>query len=540
MGGTPEPPFMSDSWALARYQAIAAYIALVPKRGDRRALLDQLAARSWTGPDGEPFTVSAETLRVWARRYRHGGLDGLRDRSPAVPGVQALTEEEVALFCDLKREVSARSLDRLIQIAEDLELVTPGKVRRSTLHRVLAANNLSARRMAARPRDDLDRFEAGFPNELWQSDMLEGPMLPDPDKKGAHRKAWLYTFLDDHSRLCLHGRFSFKGDLPALELVFRRSVQKFGKPVRVYYDNGAVYRSHHMRHIVACLGVHVILFTRVRRPMGHGKIEAFNRLIVSAFLAEVAPAKLTTLDQLNEAWLAWSDGVYNVSIHGETGERPRDRWRRGLAKIAFADEDKLRAAFLWTEKRTPDKSGIFSLFGTEYQVGPELAKKVVDVKYDPESLGQVEVWLDDRLVERSRPFVVNRHRRPLPPPKSKSKAGAAEKPPVAPKKATANWLGHLVARRRAQNFVEPTPQMLAEDALKRRMELDAAVVDVLAARVDPGVVDTPTIRAFLDRVGPWDPARVGELLDTFLRDHPRDSHIQVVLDALHAQLKDLS
>lgn len=530
---------MSDPWALARYQVIAAYVALVPKRGGRRKLLEQLAERSWVGPDGEPFTVSAETIRTWARRYRRGGLEGLRDRAPAKPGALALTEEEVALFCDLKREVSARSLDRLIRIAEDLELVARGKVRRSTLHRALAANDLSARRVAERPRDDLDRFEAGFPNELWQSDMLEGPMLPDPAKKGAFRRAWLYTFLDDHSRMCLHGRFSFKGDLPALELVFRRSVQKFGKPVKVYYDNGAVYRSHHMKHIVASLGVHGILFTRVRRPMGHGKIEAFNRLITSAFLAEIAPAKLTTLDQLNEAWLAWSDGEYNVTDHGETGEPPRSRWRRGLAKIAFADEDKLRTAFLWTEKRTPDKSGIFSLFGTEYQVGPELAKKVVEVKYDPESLGQVEVWFGDRLIERAKPFVVQRHRRPLPPPKSKA-AAAAEKPAPAAKKATANWLGYLVARRRAQNFVEPTPQALAEEAHTRRMELDASVVDVLAARLDPGVVDSPTIRTFLDRVGPWDPSRVTELLDLFLRDHPRDSHIQVVLDALHAHLKDPS
>ena len=528
---------MSDPWALARYQVIAAYIALVPKHGERRKLLDQLAARSWTGPDGEPFTVSAETLRTWARRYRRDGLDGLRDRTPAKPGAQALTDEEIALFCDLKREVPARSLDRLIRIAEELGLVPREKVRRSTLHRALLANELSARRVAERPRDDLDRFEAGYPNELWQSDMLEGPLLPDPAKKGAFRRAWLYTFLDDHSRMCLHGRFSFKGDLPALELVFRRSIQKFGKPIRVYYDNGAVYRSHHMRHIIGCLGVHGILFTRVRRPMGHGKIEAFNRLITSAFLAEIAPARLTTLDQVNEAWLAWSDREYNLRVHGETGERPRDRWRKGLAKVAFADEDKLRAAFLWSEKRTPDKSGIFSLFGTEYQVGTELAKKAVEVRYDPESLTQVEVWFGDKLVERCRPFVVQRHRRPLPAPGRKA-ANRAEK--SSPAKATANWLGHLVSRRRAENFVEPTPQALAEDAHNRRMELDATVVDVLAARLDPGVVDGSTIRTFLDRVGPWDPARVAEAVDGFLLDHPRDSHIQLILDAIHAQLKDPS
>jgi transposase InsO family protein len=447
----PEAP-LSDPWALARYQAIAAYVALVPERGERRTLLEALAARSWPGPDGEAFTASAETLRVWARRYRTGGLNALWDTPPKRPGIRALTEEERAMFCALKREVSARSLDRLIEIAEQLELIEADKARRSTVHRALRAEHLSARRPRSTPSVDLDRFEAGFPNELWQSDMLEGPLLPDPEKKGGHRRAWLYTFLDDHSRMCLHGRFSFKGDLPALELVFRRSMQKYGKPARVYYDNGAVYRSGHMRHIVACLGIHGIVFTQVRRPMGHGKIEAFNRLITSAFLAEV-PASRITLEGLNEAWLAWADGVYNLRVHGETGEVPRDRWRRRIAEVRFVDEDTLRDAFLWTETRTPDKSGIFSLFGTEYQVRPALAKKKIEVRYDPENLALVEAWFEDRLVERIQPFVVGRHRRPLPSP------GPAA-PKAGPKPATprADWLGHLVARRRAQNFVEPTPQ----------------------------------------------------------------------------------
>ena len=522
---------MSDPWALARYQAIAAYIALVPKRGERRALLLRLADRSWPGPDGEAFTASAETLRVWARRYRTGGLDALRDVPPVSPGIRALTPEEVALFCALKREVPARSLDRLIEIAEALELIEKGKARRSTVHRALRAEDLSGRRPRKVANEDLDRFEAGFPNEIWQSDMLEGPLLPDPDKRGAQRRAWLYTFLDDHSRMCLHGRFSFKGDLPALELVFRRSLQKFGMPARVYYDNGAVYRSRHMRHIVACLGIHGIVFTRAYRPMGHGKIEAFNRLITSAFLAEVPAARLTTLDALNEAWLAWSDGVYNLRVHGETGEAPRDRWRRRLGDVRFADEDKLRNAFLWSEHRTPDKAGVFSLFGTEYQVGHALAKKKIEIRYDPENLSLVEAWHNGRLVERVGPFVVGRHRRPHPVPGDKAPRPAKPAP-------VANYLGHLVQKRREQNFVEPTPQALAEALATRRAEADAAVFDVLAARLDPAVVDPGTIRAFLLRVGPWDAVRVAELADHFFALHPRDTHVQVLLDHLNSQLKE--
>ena len=102
----------------------------------------------------------------------------------------------------------------------------------------------------------------------------------------------------------------------------------------------------------------------------------------------------------------------------------------------------------------------------------------------------------------------------------------------------ANYLGHLVQKRREQNFVEPTPQALAEALATRRAEADAAVFDVLAARLDPAVVDPPAIRAFLLRVGPWDAVRTAELADHFFALHPRDTHVQVLLDHLHSQLKE--
>ena len=281
---TSSDPPDARSKALVRYQILSAYLALDPQRGQRRVLLEQLARKTWTGADGEPFHVSAETIRAWVRRYRRGGLTALADKAKPRRGVRVLTPALVKLVCDLKREVPERSLDRILRILEDTGLVTPGVVRRSTLHRVLAREGISGRDASPSERQDLDRFEADAPNDMWQSDMLAGPWLPDPERPGKMRRAWLYAFLDDHSRLCLHGRFSFKGDLPALELVFRRAMQKYGKPTRVYYDNGATYRSHHMRQIVGEIGIQGITFTKTYRPMGHGKIEAFNRYVVGGMI----------------------------------------------------------------------------------------------------------------------------------------------------------------------------------------------------------------------------------------------------------------
>lgn len=510
--------------ALLRYQAISAYLALDPPRGKRGPTLRKLASKTWVSPDGNQVRFASETLRGWIRRYRRGGLDALEDKPRPRRGVQALTPEQIELFCDLKREVPQRSLERLLLIATDLGLVAPDTVSRSTLHRILQTRGLSGRPKPAASVADLDRFEADAPNELWQSDMLAGPWLPDPSAPDKMKRTWLYAFIDDHSRLLLAGRFAFKGDLPALELVFRQALRRHGVPTRVYYDNGATYRSRHMKQVVAALGIHRMVFTTPYRPQGHGKVEAFNRLCNSAFIAEVKASTITTLDALNAAFGAWVDRFYNLREHSEISQTPRDRWRAGIDKVRHIDEEVLRRAFLWSDTRKADKSGVFSLFGCRYQVGADLANRKVELRYDPEHLGELEVWSGGRFAERVRPFEVQRHRRPK----------KVEPVPEVPAKPTADWLGHLVSERQADLAADPEAELRRE--LERRRLLDVGVIDVLRDRLDPDVMDADAVRTWLERYGPLEPEPIASLLDLALPTMGCSLHVQQYLDMVYAAL----
>jgi transposase InsO family protein len=512
-----------DPWALIRYQVIAPYIAADPPRGQRGALRRQLADRVWTGPDGEPFTVAAETIRTWVRRYRNRGLAGLQDAPRARAGVQILTDEQQELVCRLKREVPERSLDRIIEIAEGLGLAPAGKLKRSTVHRVLQARGLSARGARTPDRKDLDRFESASPGALWQSDLLVGPWLPDPDKAGKMRRAKLYAFCDDHSRLLLAGRFHFSEALPHLELVFRDAIRAWSLPVRVYYDNGAVYRSRHMAQVVAELGIERIVFTQPYRPMGHGKVEALNRYIRSSFLAELKASSITTLDGLNEAFAAWTE-QYNSRPHSETGEAPKVRYRRGLDKLRFVDERQLHQAFLWKETRKADKAGVLSLMGCRYQVSAKLADRKVELRFDPEQLDKIEVWHRGLFAERTAPLQIHAHRRPRDPGLQVTEV---------PAEPTGDWLGHLVQQRRSQGFVEPTPAQLGERARAERADADEAVVAVLGRLLDADALDIDAARGWLDRFGPLDPGHIeAELAARLALGERADRHVTEILDAL--------
>lgn len=514
--------------ALARYEVISAYLALVPARGHKRKLLERLATKTWTDADGEPMTVTAETLRAWVRRYRRGGLQALRDKPREKRGVAVLTPEQCELVCRLKEDVPERSLERVIRIAEESQLVAPGVLRRSTVHRVLQVKGLSARKAQVPDAQDLDRFEADFPNDLWQSDMLKGPWLPDPARPGKVRQAHLYAFIDDHSRLVLHGRFDFREDLPILELVFRRAVQRWGKPRRLYYDNGLVYRAGHMHQIIASLGCHRIIYTQSYRPMGHGKIEAVNRSVRGQFLAELKVSPVRTLDELNEAFSAWVDLEYNAKVHSETEQRPIDRWRQGCDRVQYAEQEVIRQAFVWKELRTPDKTGVFSLLGTRYQVGPGLGRHRIEVRFDPEAMHEVEVWQGNKFVERTRPLQIQAHRRPTARQQEQHETQAPAKAPVA------NWLGHLVDKHRKQSLVESTPAMTHQ---QQREAADFELLALLEQRLAPGAFDKAAAQELLQRFGPFDPLAAAAALDAHLaRGIPLDQHVGFYVDLIRMTL----
>ena len=508
------------AWALARYQIVSAYVALDPPRGKREATRKELEAKTWLGPDGEPMAVTSETIRTWVRRYNKKGLNGLKNKVRPKRGVQVLDPSQIEFLCQLKKDVPERSLNRLIEIAENTKHFELGVLRRSTVHRVLQAHGLSKRKARTPDAQDLDRFEADFPNDLWQSDMLKGPWLPDPKNPGKTRQAYLFAFIDDHSRILLYGRFFFRENLPCLEMVFRRALQKFGVPRRVYYDNGQVYRSNHMKQIVATLGIYRPIFTKAYRPMGHGKIEAFNRNVRSTFLAELKASKISTLDGLNEAFHAWGEYDYNRRVHSELKESPAERYKKGQHHVRYPDEADLHQAFLFKENRIPDKSGVLSLLGIRYQVGPDLAKRRIELRFDPEAMHEIDVWHKGQFVERVRPLNIQAHRRPKARPHNEGSDSSTPSTPVV------DWLGHLVERSRQKGDFEPSPRQEAEARSERRRQADHDVLKVLQDRLAEEVVEPAAVQRWLDRYGPVDSKAFSEMLDNLLdQGEPPDRYV---------------
>jgi putative transposase len=95
-----------------------------------------------------------------------------------------------------------------------------------------------------------------------------------------------------------YAAFALSENLAAFLPVLEQAVRRRGLCSRLYVDNGAVYRSHHLSLVCAKLGV-TLIHARPYLPQGKGKIERFFRTVRMQLLPVLASADLQSLEALN-------------------------------------------------------------------------------------------------------------------------------------------------------------------------------------------------------------------------------------------------
>ena len=283
-----------------------------------------------------------------------------------------------------------------------------------------------------------------------------------------------------------------------------------------------VFKSNHMKIVCAELGIHHPIHTRPYRPMGHGKIEAFNRFCVNHFIAEVKASKIVTLHQLNEAFFAWVGEEYNLRKHAEIGMTPKQRWTNDASRIQYVEEEKLRIAFLWRERRTPDKAGVLRLFHHRYKVSPLLAKKRVEVRYDPETLDHIEIYLDGVFRQRAKPLQITPNRAPREPLPLEQDQMPEEK---------TDYLGWLTGEHKKKIKITPANGKSSGDN-----QTLAGFLQILREYISKEVFDEKEAAAFFQTFGPFDPDRLKRILDDLLAVEPKDLHISFYLNHIQTKL----
>jgi len=374
--------------ALFRFGVISDLVGATRlDHGEFGRLVQEKSRQRWNIPYSGRTRLSTSTIRRWVALYEKSGrqLGALRPEPRSDIGASRQVDEDTVLaLCRLRKAKPTLPVVRLIAEMEDKGLVSPGyTLHLSTAYRILKQAGLSGR--PGSDPVDRRRFEAEFPNDIWQSDVMHGPQVLVDGKK---RKSYLIAFLDDHSRLIPHGAFYLSENLASWLEAFRFALSTRGVPRKLYVDNGAAFRSRHLEKVCACLGI-ALTHTPPYTPQGRGKIERFFRTVRGQLLPAFAGQNL---EQLNQMFTDWLHMEYHQRPHSATTQPPLERFSRHLELIRKPPMD-LDDYFRKEVRRRVNKDRTVSINGRLYEAPTRLIGQQVSLLYHEQAPDRVEIVL---------------------------------------------------------------------------------------------------------------------------------------------------
>jgi len=426
--------------ALFRYSLIREAADPELSKAERGRLVRALAARDHLGPDGERVRVARNTVDRWIRAWRSGGFDALM---PAARTSTPVTSAAVLdLAVKLKREAPGRTAAQVVEVMRAAEGSAPSE---RTIQRLFARHGLNVRPDGT-PSQAFGRFEAAAANDRWTGDALHGPTV------GGH-KAYLFAFIDDHSRAVTGYRWGHSEDTVRLEAALRHGLASRGIPKSIYVDNGSAFVAAPLLRACAVLGIRLV-HSRPGRPEGRGKIERFFRTVRDQFLVEVQHRGASDLIELNRLFSAWVETAYHRRVHSETDTTPLERFVAG-GPFTIPTPQRLHEAFLWSEKRTVTKTATVSLHTNTFEVDPVLVGHRVECVFDPFDLTTIEIRYQGRAMGTGVARVIGRHTHPHTKPE----------PTPAPAATGIDYLA-LLADRHAAELTEHSPPINFADLVE--------------------------------------------------------------------------
>lgn len=374
--------------ATFRFGIIAEFVTGVRlKYGEKERLLAEKAVRTYEIPGSGQTRISRSVMLSWAAAYRKGGLriEALCPKERVDKGHFRTLGTAVRMEIKrLKLENPYYTVPVILKKLRHAKVIGADEaINKATIYRFIRKECHDLK-----PDDGVDRrrFEAEHSNDIWQCDVLHGPMV-QMDGSATLKKAYLLAIIDDHSRFIVHAGFYPSETFETLKAALHEAVARRGIPKKFYVDNGSCYRSDDLERILACLGT-ALSHSRPYKPQGRGKIERWFKNIRDSFLP-LLPAETLSLIDLNERLTDFVD-EYNNRIHSSIDSTPYQRYCRDLSCIRPAP-DRLMDYFRIHEYRRVKKDRTVQLHGRVFEVSAKLIDKTVDLLFHVNEPSDIEV-----------------------------------------------------------------------------------------------------------------------------------------------------
>ncbi len=405
-----------ERWAHFRFSVVGHLLAAPPAKGQLKAKIEALAARTWRHPiTGVPVCFGFSTIERWFYRALKERADpvGVLRRKRRVdagqrPAMNDALRQAVFAQYDAHKNWSVQlHHDNLVALAETTPSLKPVPSY-ATLRRFMKAGGLNKRkRVTSRQTAGAERaearlvdreirsYEAEYVNGLWHWDCHHGSRKV-LTSRGEWRTPILFGVLDDRSRLACHLQWYLTETAEVIAHGLSQALQKRGLPRSAMSDNGAAMTATEITEGLARLGI-LHQTTLPYSPYQNAKQEAFWGPVEGRLMAMLEDVPDLTLESLNEATQAWVEHEYNRKLHSEIGEAPLTRFITGPdVSRPCPDSDTLRLAFTRSDTRMHRKSdGTIVINGRRFEI-PNRYRHLtrIEVRYAGWDLGRVHL-VDD-------------------------------------------------------------------------------------------------------------------------------------------------
>lgn len=343
--------------------------------------------------NGKEYKFSKSCIKNWYLSYKKQGIIALQQKCRTDKNSsRVINNEATQRIIQLREEYPRITGTAIYNKLIEESYIDKNKVSLSTVLRYLKNNNLKASQVC-----NIERrmFEMEHVNDCWQADTSVGPYIKID---GIKYKTYIIMFIDDKSRLIMGYDIFLNDNAINMQKVFKTAIKTYGKPKRLFVDNGRPYDNKQLSLICASLGIELI-HAKPYTPEAKAKQERLFRTIKDGWMRCTDWNLFKTLEDIRISLANFLTSNYINKVHSITKETPNNRWHQEFNLVTFLEESFIDECFLHRNFNKVRKDRTISFKSEYYEVPFKYVGQTIELRYDPNNLNVLFLYENNNKVE---------------------------------------------------------------------------------------------------------------------------------------------
>ena len=342
--------------------------------------------------DGVERKYSKSCIRSWYTKYLKYGIQGLEGKTRKdFKTSRKLSSEAIRRIEELRKQYPKITGVAIYKKLIEESYIFQKDVSLSTIHRYLKKNHLKAEENCTVERR---MFEMEHVNDCWQADTSYGPYLKVGGKK---YRTYIIMFIDDKSRMIMGFDVFLEDTAIHMQQVFKNAIKTYGKPKRLFVDNGGPYDNKQLSYICATIGVELI-HAKPYTPEAKAKQERLFRTIKDGWMNCTNWNDFQSLEDVRNSLATFLYKEYINQKHSVTKETPNERWHQEFQNITYLEETFIEESFLHREQHKVRNDRTIKFKNEFYEVPFEYVGKTIETRYDPTNLEILYLYEENKMI----------------------------------------------------------------------------------------------------------------------------------------------